>query len=370
MNEMSTQEQLVTVRRVAWRERTAGAGTITCPPPVVNAVDSSPDQRQFGLEFAFDLAPPSRRARVIAVFVRVRFDDPAVRAVLLESDEARKVYAEEMQQQGFGWFFGDFGQRSQLGPRYVMRAVVETPADLETVTGAARVDASVARGRLRPRVEHATLREPIALALRPGGLRPAPAVRLCFAADIERFSRFRAPEAALAQERFAQVMAQARGYAGIDVGRLGLQRSGDGQAAVFPPAVDESRVIPLLVEGLARALGQANADRADPDRIRIRVALHRGHISWGANGWIGDSPIAVQRLLDSSAARQALADHPSSDFVLIVSDVVYRDVIAHGHGNLSSRTFRPVRVDVPAKNFTEPAWIYVPAATDRVSSAG
>jgi hypothetical protein len=195
-------------------------------------------------------------------------------------------------------------------------------------------------------------------------------VRLCFAADIERFSRFRTPEAALAQERFAQVMAQARGHAGIDADQLGLQRSGDGQAAIFPPALDESQVIPLLVEGLARALGEANADRAGPDRIRLRVALHRGHISWGANGWIGDSPIAVQRLLDSPVARQALADHPSSDFVLIVSDVVYRDVIAHGYGNLSPRAFQPVHVDIPAKNFTEPAWIYVPATTDQASSAG
>jgi hypothetical protein len=370
MNEMSMQEQLITVRRVAWRERMVGAGTIICQPPVVSSVDSSPNQRQFGLKFVFDLTPLSRRVRIIAVFVRVSFDDPATKAILLESDEARQLYAEEMQQHGFGWFFGGFGQQSQLGTKYVMKAIVETSADLETVTGTVRVDMSIAGGWLRPRVEHATLREPIALALRPEGIRPTPAVRLCFAADIERFSRFRAPEAALVQERFAQVMAQARGHAGVDASQFGLQRSGDGQAAVFPSAVDESRVIPLLVEGLARALGEANADRAGPDRIRLRVALHRGHISWGANGWIGNSPIAVQRLLGSSAARQALADHPSSDFVLIVSDVVYRDVIAHGHGSLSSRTFQPVHVDIPAKNFTEPAWIYVPARTDQASSAG
>jgi hypothetical protein len=49
--------------------------------------------------------------------------------------------------------------------------------------------------------------------------------------------------------------------------------------------------------------------------------------------------------------------------VLVVSDVVYRDVIAHGYGNLSFRGFRPVQVDIPAKNFAEPAWIYVPPGT-------
>jgi hypothetical protein len=360
---MSMQGKLITVRQAAWRQRRVAAGTITCQPPVLHAVDSSPNQRQFGLQLVFDLTPLSRRARVIAVFIRVSFDDPAARAVLLESDEARQMYAEELQPNGFGWFFGGFSQQARLGTRYVLKAVVQTPADLDTVTGTARVDASIASGRRRPRVDHATLGEPITLALRPEGIRPTSAVRLCFAADIERFSRFRGPEAALAQARFAQVMAQARGHAGIDAGQLGLQRSGDGQAAVFPPALDESRVIPLLAEGLARALGEANVDRAGPDRIRLRVALHRGHTSWGANGWIGDSPIAVQRLLDSPAARQALADHPGSDFVLIVSDVVYRDVIAHGYGDLSPRAFQPVHVDIPAKNFTEPAWTYVPAPT-------
>jgi hypothetical protein len=302
-----------------------------------------------------------------AFFVRVSFDDPAVMAVRLESDGARPLHAEDLRQHGFGWFFGGFGQQSPLGTRYVLKAVMEAPADLEDVTGTARVDASVTCGRLRARVDHATLREPIALALRPGGTRPAPAVRLCFAADIERFRRFRAPEAAVVQERFAQVMTRARGHAGIDSRPFELQRSGDGQAAAFPPALDESRVIPLLVEGLTRALGEANADRAASDRIRLRVALHRGHISWGANGWVGDSPIAVQRLLDSPAARQALADHPGSDFVLIVSDVVYRDVIAHGHGNLSASVFRPVRVDILAKEFAEPAWIYVPARGEGAS---
>jgi hypothetical protein len=362
---MTVRGELVTVRQAAWRGRVASVGAVTCQPPLLYAVDSSPNRRQFGLQLAFDLTSPSRRARIIAVFVRVSFDNPHAKAVLLEADGARQLYAEELRQHGFGWFFGGFGRRSSLGTRYTVKAIVETPADLETVTGTARVDASIVRGRLRARVDHATLREPIPLALRPEGTRPTAAVRLCFAADIERFSRFRAPEAALVQERFAQVIEQAQGHAGIDVGQVGLQRSGDGQAAVFPPALDESQVIPLLVEGLARALGEANADRPAPDRIRLRIALNRGHISWGANGWVGDSPIAVQRLLDSPAARRALADHPSSDFVLVVSDVVYRDVIAHGHGNLSFRGFRPVHVDIPAKNFAEPAWIYVPAGTDQ-----
>lgn len=97
---MSMEGKLIAVRQVAWRQRLVAAGTITCQPPVLHAVDSAPNQRQFGLQLVFDLTPLSRRARVIAVFIRVSFDDPAARAVLLESDEVQQMYAEELQPNG------------------------------------------------------------------------------------------------------------------------------------------------------------------------------------------------------------------------------------------------------------------------------
>lgn len=354
--------ELVTIRRIGWRERTALAGTVGCETPLLYPA-GPPDQRLFGLRLAFDLTPRPRRARLAAVFVRVSLDDPRSRAVLMEADGVQPASTEGLQEHRFGWFFGGFDRRKDLGTRYVVKAVIQAPEDLETITGTVRVDASIVRGRLRSRMDHATMRDPAPLDLRPAGILPTAAVRLCLGADIERFSRFRTPEATVAQQRFADVMAEVRERAGFDEAQVGLERSGDGQTAVFPPAIDESRTIPLLVEGMADALARANADRPAQDRIRVRVALDRGHISWAANGWAGDPPIVVRRLLDSAAARQALADHPGADFALAVSDVIYRDVIAHGYGNLSPRAFRMVHVDVPAKNFTELAWVYVPAVT-------
>jgi hypothetical protein len=354
--------ELVTVRQAGRHERTVRAGLVSCEAPLVYPVDSAPGQRLFGLRLAVDLTPRSPRAQFVAVLLRVSLDDRGAVAAAMEADGVRPVSVDGLREHRFGWFFGGFDRRADLGTRYVVTAVIQAPEELAAVTGTVRVDASILRGRLRPRLDHATMRDPVALAVRPAGILPAPAVRLCVAADIERFSRFRAPEAAVVQQRFADVMAQARARAGIDGSQVGLQRSGDGQAAVFPPAIDESRAIPLLVQGLADALAQANAGRAAQDRIRLRVALDRGHTTWAANGWVGDPPVTVQRLLDSAPARQALADNPGTDFALIVSDVVYRDVIAHDYGNLSSRAFRLVHVDIPAKNFTELAWVYVPLA--------
>jgi hypothetical protein len=83
-------------------------------------------------------------------------------------------------------------------------------------------------------------------------------------------------------------------------------------------------------------------------------------VAVAANGWVGGSTIAVQRLLDSTEARAALAEHPEADFILIVPDTLYADVIAHGYGGLPAEAFQSVFVEVPSKTFAEQAWIHVP----------
>lgn len=359
---------LVTVRQVGRYERSVRAGRVVYETPLLYAADSPSGQRRFGVRFAFDLTV-RRRNWCVAVFVRMRFDDPRTRAVAMETEGEQAATLEGLQEHRIGWFLGGFDQRTDLGSRYVVKAVLEAPADLETVTGAVRVDASILRGRLRRRIDHATMRDPVPLALRPAGARPTSAVRLCVAADIERFSRFRTPEATIVQQRFVEVMAEARDHAGIDAAEVSLQRAGDGQTAYFPPAIDETQVIPLLVEGLAAALAEVNADRAAEDRIRIRLAMDRGHVGWESNGWVGDPAIAVHRLVDSAVAHEALVDNPSSDFMLIVSDVIYRDVIVHGYRTLLPEAFRLVHVDIPAKNFTELAWLYLPAGSPKPPTA-
>jgi hypothetical protein len=52
------------------------------------------------------------------------------------------------------------------------------------------------------------------------------------------------------------------------------------------------------------------------------------HVSHGVNGWVGDSTIAVHRLLDSRRCAWR-CQHLSSDFALTVRDVLDRDAIVH-----------------------------------------
>ncbi|TCO55671.1 hypothetical protein [Actinocrispum wychmicini] len=190
----------------------------------------------------------------------------------------------------------------------------------------------------------------------------APAVRVCMAVDIEQFSRFTHREAVRAQKRLLWMAHRARQHAGIQEGHVVLQRAGDGQLAILPPALDGAAVIPQLQEGIQAALRDTNSELSDHARIRLRVALYQGHVSPGDNGWVGHATTAVHRLLDSTPARQALRDHPPADFVLIVGADIYRDYIRTHPNHIGQNAFHQVNVDTPAKNFTEPAWIYLPTS--------
>jgi len=185
------------------------------------------------------------------------------------------------------------------------------------------------------------------------------AVRLCIAADIEHYSRFNNLEAARVQERFTEVLRCARRHAGLPRYEVDVQHSGDGQFLVLPPGLDESTVIPAFVTGLSTALRDANANLVTHLCLRLRVAMHRGLLKPGHNGWVGNSAIAVHRFLDSTSIRTALAGQPDAGFGLIVSDTLYQDVIAHGYPGLMPTLFRRTVVDNRQRGFTEQAWVYL-----------
>jgi hypothetical protein len=182
---------------------------------------------------------------------------------------------------------------------------------------------------------------------------------LCIAADIERYRRFNNLEAARVQERFTKVLRSACGRAGLARTEIGVQQSGDGQFLVLSPGLDELVVIPGFVAGLSISLQQTNADLNSHARLRLRLAMHRGLLRPGPNGWIGNSAIAVHRLLDSTSLRTALVGAPTANFGLAVSDTLYQDVIVHGYPGLTPELFRRKVVSIPDKGFTERAWIYL-----------
>jgi hypothetical protein len=340
---------------------------VSAPATLAGPTAHPVDPEVFAMRLGFDLAP---EAVYVAAFVLVRFDDARVEAADLRVSVPDPAPASVcvLADGVFGWTLGDPEGNSPIPLTGEVYAALRGPVGVEAFTGTARLDVSTLRSApVGARRKHLRATGSVRFTLSPpdgwtgtvaehGKSRRSAAVRLCLAADMQRYSRFGTPEALRAQQRFVAVLARARRHAGIDENGVDLQQSGDGEFAILPAGLDESVVIPRLVEGLRAELARTNSDLSDRARLRLRVALHRGHVAPGPNGWAGTATIAVHRLLDSDVLREALAGRPGADFALIVPDLLYRDVIVD---HCAPAEFTPVDATVPAKGFAERAWIHL-----------
>ncbi|MGI5152346.1 hypothetical protein ACQEVC_39240 [Plantactinospora sp. CA-294935] len=358
-------------------------------------------ERCFGVLFAFDLAALPPGHRYSSARLQVRLADPRVIAVRLDQDAdtlglgygpdgmfpasgpaARALLAGRdrpgwlgrllprsgearpwptgTQSHRFGWVYHDPEGDHPVPHHLVLHALVAAPAGTAELTGTLAVQVEVVRslrGRRHPLPgdlrEAVPFTEPLPIvATGPTGA----AVRLCVAADVEGYSRRGNASAARIQQHLVRLLASARRRAGVDESTVDLQPQGDGQFAVLPAGIDESVVVPGFLAGLPSALAEANRQLGD-DAIRLRVALHRGLVEPGANGWVGSAAIAVHRLLDSAPVRAALREHPGPGFVVVLPDFLYQDVVLPGP--MPADDFRDITVELPEKNFVARGWLRV-----------
>ncbi|WP_103349232.1 hypothetical protein [Amycolatopsis sp. CA-128772] len=373
---MTTPEWRIAQLRTPLRKRPLGEVRLDLPAVTpAEPADEAPEGLSL-VEFRqrYSVEPAGRRARIAAAYLITGFSDPRVRIKELSgvtAEPTTELIVSELPH-GCGWLAGDPLGVTAAPRTGEVQATLWVPQDQAELSGVNRFDTTILRPAWHRRRLHAGIGPiPFSVALphertrRPLPLpRPVsnrkPAVRLCMAADTSSYRRFTTSEAARTQERLVAVLAEARRAAGIPEPEVDLQPSGDGQFAILPTGLDETVVIPRLVEGVRTALATVNADLSDRARLRLRVALHRGHVAPGVNGWVGAVTVAVHRLLDCAPLRNRLERDRSADFALIVSDVLFGDVIAAAGGRLDPAAFEPVDAVLPDKDFAERAWVHTP----------
>jgi hypothetical protein len=255
----------------------------------------------------------------------------------------------------FAWLYAD--PRGDLPRSYGMHALVEIPAGASELQGAIDVQVELGgRGHVAALRRSTTFAEPLTPAAPPVG---GAAVRLCMASDVAGYSRRSNAETKRIQSDLVDVLSRARQAAGIADAKVRPQAQGDGQFTVLPVGVDESVVIPRLVAAVGRELRRRNAGMGEDGRMRVRLALHRGLIKEGRNGWIGAAPIAVHRIVDCDPLREALTGHPGADFVLGLPDALYRDVIVPAEEPPGPDDFTAMPVELPKKGFVEHCWLHI-----------
>ncbi|MFG2286787.1 hypothetical protein ACGFOU_12115 [Streptomyces sp. NPDC048595] len=181
---------------------------------------------------------------------------------------------------------------------------------------------------------------------------------LCMAADVEKYSRLDTLSQEVIQADLVQVLEEAAVLSGLDRTTWSRQPQGDQEFAVLPPDTPEAVVLGDFVRHLAVRLGERNANRAEGDRMRLRLAIDLGVARTAALGYSGPAPIAVARYLNAPQLKRVLEVMDSTDLVVIVSDRLYQDVVRLRGQGLDPQRY--VRAHIRQKEFNGYGWIHVP----------
>lgn len=135
-----------------------------------------------------------------------------------------------------------------------------------------------------------------------------------------------------------------------------VQDEGDSILALVPATVPKGAFAGTVPRALVAGLGAYNAGCPPEERIKLRLALHAGEVTFDEYGVASAAVIEACRLLDARQLKEALADSPGS-LAMICSNWFYTEVIKH-RPEYAPETYRQVTVDV--KSFSGVGWIRTP----------
>ena len=131
---------------------------------------------------------------------------------------------------------------------------------------------------------------------------------------------------------------------------------GDGMLILAPAQVPKARFADALPRALVTALAEHNRGRCAEERIRLRMAVHAGEVTYDRHGVAGAPVNLAFRLVEADPLKAALASS-SGMLAVITSQWFFDEVIRHLPSS-GPASYRPVRVLVKETSTT--AWICLP----------
>jgi hypothetical protein len=128
---------------------------------------------------------------------------------------------------------------------------------------------------------------------------------------------------------------------------------GDGVLVLASADVPKALFVNNLPDTLVCALTEHNAAHPAEERIRLRLALHAGEITYDEHGVTASSITHTFRLIDATALRTKLAKSAAT-LAIISSDWFYDEVVRHSERS-EAPSYRPI--NVATKETTARAWI-------------
>lgn len=189
--------------------------------------------------------------------------------------------------------------------------------------------------------------------------RPILAVhRTIVVVDVEGFGDHRrtSPHQVAVRAGLYQVLQQAFEQAGVSWADCEHEDRGDGVFVLVPAEIPKALFAGAMPDALVTALREHNIKHAVEARIRLRMALHAGEITYDQHGVTAVAVNLAFRLLDSAPLKTALAESPGV-LAVISSGWFFGEVVRHSPAS-DAATYRPVQVTV--KETSTVAWVSLP----------
>jgi len=159
-----------------------------------------------------------------------------------------------------------------------------------------------------------------------------------------------------------RVLAKAFDAAGVPWRACHHEDRGDGVLVVVPALVSTEPLVSPLADRVRVGLRRHNKVSSDAARIRLRMALHTGHVCFDEYGVAGQTVVHAFRLLEAPAFKTAFAA-TRCELGFVVSDRLYDDVIRHGSGLIDPDLYDAINVSL--KETEARAWVYFPPGAVR-----
>ena len=150
-------------------------------------------------------------------------------------------------------------------------------------------------------------------------------------------------------------MGEAFGQAGVPWADCDHEDRGDGIFILVGPEVPKSVFAEALPSALATALYRHNGTHPDRERIRLRMALHAGEVTFDQHGATAASVNLAFRMLECGPVKAALAASPGV-LAVITSSWCFEEVVRHS--TVDPAKYHAVLVAV--KETTTTGWICLP----------
>lgn len=131
---------------------------------------------------------------------------------------------------------------------------------------------------------------------------------------------------------------------------------GDGALVVASPDIDPFLFMDPMNHHVSVLLRRENRYAGPNARLRLRTAVHNGHVEYDRHGVVGDTSLELFRLLDARSFRNLLKQREDADLGLIVPDRLFTET-AGRNGLITPEAYRELRLTSKGMRLKARVWL-------------